>query len=82
MLRTVKWRAVGDTNKVELGCCLSVCVIRPQLVLKNRVYRIEVARLRVQPRINVLRLDRHLTAVVPGLGNLLRRIVGAVPTYS
>lgn len=51
-------------------------VERQQLVLKNRVYRIEAARFRVQPRINVLRLDWNRAAVVPGLGNLRRRIVG------
>ncbi len=50
-------------------------VIRPRPIIENRVQRIELAGIRIEPRINVLSLDWNDAAIVFSCGNFPRRLV-------
>ena len=51
-------------------------VIRPGAVVEGGVHRSQVCRIRIEPRVDVFRLDRDDAAVMPGGSDLRRWIVG------
>ena len=51
-------------------------VVRPFAVIEDGVEGREVCRIRIEPRGDVLGLDRDDAAVVAGGGNLCRRLIG------
>ena len=53
-----------------------VLVIRPRAVVEDRVQSGEVAGIRIEPSIDMLRLDRNDAAVMTGCCNLRGRFVG------
>lgn len=72
--------AIGNVRTRRTGWCRSsrqtMLVVRPLSVVEDRVERREILRIRIQPRIDVLRPNRNHAAIVPGGCNLGGWLVG------
>lgn len=51
-------------------------VIRPLSIIEDGIERLEVSRIRIEPSVDMLGLDRDDAAIVAGSGDLGRRLVG------
>jgi hypothetical protein len=65
---------LGVTGATLLGCH-SVLMVRSRSILENSLHRIEVVRVRIRPRLDVLFLDRHDAAIVTGGRDFGRRLI-------
>ena len=65
-----------DVTEARLSGGQPMFVVRSLAIIEDRVQRFQVARVGIQPCVDVLRLDRNDAAIVASSRDLRRRLIG------